>query len=471
MHDVQKNILVWDSMRTNTPKLAAEAMLEQLQCDMWLTEKSTALVRSFVCSSIHWRTRYLLSLAQHRKIDFQAWTWGPPASCSLAQDCASQAQRGSGVHTIKMLVYSRRLVGRVGAGDDLHELLRDLRLAGAVHLLLQFALQFLGVVRRGLHRRHAAGKLRRNGLLQRAQELAVEVERKDRVEELRGLLLEDHVRRELRGLRRGHLLLLDRHIAILRGQLEDLVALNLHARWQQRDKRAHHRLRGDHRDEGGVEELNAVKLAGVVGRKELIRDLLGLRRGRALAARNHLPNRRRAALEVSRSLVADQDELDLDALLLEGLDARLRVLDRRRVVRAAEAAVARDRHEADLLHRARFEERDVEALGLHALEQTAKDALEGLREGPRPQHCLLRAAYLSRCDQLHRRRDLLGVLDRANPVSQLADGCTHLRLSDARHVRRRDSSAVAAGERRCHHHLRGRRRARAGRPASKSSAS
>ena len=39
---------------------------------------------------------------------------------------------------------------------------------------------------------------------------------------------------------------------------------------------------------------------------------------------------------------------------------------------------------ADLLHRAVLEERDVEAFGLHALQQAPEDALEGLREGPRP---------------------------------------------------------------------------------------
>ena len=49
---------------------------------------------------------------------------------------------------------------------------------------------------------------------------------------------------------------------------------------------------------------------------------------------------------------------------------------------------------ADLLDGARLEERQVEALGLHPLQKATEDALEGLGEGARPEHCLLRPAHL-----------------------------------------------------------------------------
>merc|ERR1719201_1652647 len=307
-------------------------------------------------------------------------------------------------------------VGRIGAGDDLHELLGDLRLAGAVHLRLEAALQVLRVVRRRLHRRHPRGELRGNRFLQRAQELAVEVERQDRIEELRRLLLEDHVRHEVRRRRNRHRLLLDRDVAVLRRQLEDFVALHLHAGRQERDQSAHHGLRGDHRDEGGVQELDAVKLASVEGGEELRGDLLGLGGGGGLGARHHFADRRLTLLEVGDSLVADADELDLDALGLEGLDALLRHLDRLRVVPAAEATVPSDRNKTDLLDFTRLEEWQVETLGLHALQEAAEDALEGLGEGPRPKHSFLRAADLRRRNQLHRRRDLLRVLHGADAV-------------------------------------------------------
>merc|ERR1719498_1673061 len=278
-----------------------------------------------------------------------------------------------------------RLASGVGAGDDLHELLRDLSLARTVHLLLEADLEVLGVVGRRLHRRHTRGQLRRDRLLQSAQQLPVEVEGKDRVEELRGLLLEDHVGEELLRLRDRHRLLLHRDVTVLARQLEDLVTLHLHARRQQRHERARLRRRRDHRDERRVEELDAVEVAGVVRRQKLVRDLRRLLRRRRLAARDGLAHGGRAALEVGAALVADEDELDVNALALELLDARLGTLDRRRVVRAAQAAVARDDHEADLLGITRLKEGDVKRLRLQALQQAAEDALEGLRERARAQ--------------------------------------------------------------------------------------
>jgi len=47
------------------------------------------------------------------------------------------------------------LSDRVGACNDLHELLGDLSLARAVHLLLKVLLELLGVVGGGLHSSHA----------------------------------------------------------------------------------------------------------------------------------------------------------------------------------------------------------------------------------------------------------------------------------------------------------------------------
>ena len=94
-------------------------------------------------------------------------------SSSLTTGFIQSEESGGGGH----LLYTCVLTGRVSSRDDLHELLRDLCLAGAVHLLLQGALELLGVVRRGLHRRHARRELRGHGLLQRPEELAVQVKR------------------------------------------------------------------------------------------------------------------------------------------------------------------------------------------------------------------------------------------------------------------------------------------------------
>merc|ERR1719183_2431700 len=214
-----------------------------------------------------------------------------------------------------------------------------------------------------------------------AEELAVEVEGEDGVEELRGLLLEDHVRSEL-GRRSGvDLLLLDGELAALGGHLEDLVALGLDALRRERDEGTGRGQRGDHRHEGSVEELDAVELAGVVRAEHLAGDLSGLLGGRRVAARHRLADQRTetvALAEVLAGLDADGDQLNAHALRLELIHAVLSLLDDLRVVAAAEAAVAGDDEEANILRLAALEKWDVERLGAQAGKQAAEDALEGL---------------------------------------------------------------------------------------------
>merc|ERR1719238_180092 len=288
-----------------------------------------------------------------------------------ARSCARRSRDGGGRSTAVRthVMVKDGLVGRVGAGNDLHELLGDLGLAGAVHLALEAALEVLGVVGGGLHGAHARGELGGDRLLQAAEDLAVEVEGQDGVEQLRRLLLEDHVGRELLGLGSGDGRLLEGEVALLGRHLEDLVALHLNAAGQQRDEGAHRRGGGDHRDESRVDELNAVELAGVVGGEQLGGDLERLVGGGGLGARRRLADRRLAALEVGATLVAHQDELSRNALLVELGDTLLGLLDGSGVVRAAQTTVASDDDEANLLGIARLHQRDVERLRLEALEE------------------------------------------------------------------------------------------------------
>eukprot|EP00965_Chrysotila_dentata_P225961 6195107-Pleurochrysis_carterae.AAC.3 len=111
-----------------------------------------------------------------------------------------------------------------------------------------------------------------------------------------------------------------------------LVALHLDALGCKRDDGAHGRLAADHGDERGVDQLDAVELAGVVGAEELggnLRRLLGRRR---LAALDSLAHRRVATLEIAATLVAHKDQLDLDTLRSQLLDTSLGLLDGSRVV-------------------------------------------------------------------------------------------------------------------------------------------
>merc|ERR1719478_211088 len=123
---------------------------------------------------------------------------------------------------------------------------------------------------------------------------------------------------------------------------------------------------------------DAIKLASVVRSKYLGRNLRRLLRDGRLAAGNHLAHGRLTFLEVGRTLVADHDQLDIDFLCPELCNARLRLLDRSRVVRAAEATVARNHNEADLLRGAALEERDVEGLRLQALQKATENPLQSL---------------------------------------------------------------------------------------------
>ena len=94
----------------------------------------------------------------------------------------------------RYLTRGAALAGRRGrAGDDLEDLLRDARLADAVVGRREGLLEVLGVVRGRLHGLHAARELGRDRLLERAQDLAVEVEGQDAVEDREGVLLEDGV--------------------------------------------------------------------------------------------------------------------------------------------------------------------------------------------------------------------------------------------------------------------------------------
>merc|ERR1719199_1363708 len=209
---------------------------------------------------------------------------------------------------------SRLLGGSRGARHDLHDLLGDRSLARTVVLAREVGLEGLRVVRRRLHRLHTRGQLRSDRLLEHAEHLAVDVQRKDGVKDLERVLLEDHVLREVGGLSRRLRLALHRELAVLRGQLEHLVALGLDARRAERKHGADGRVRGDEGDELGVHDLDAVGLAGEVAREEHVGDFARLFGGRRLTNVEGREHRGVALGEVAHALLAHGHELDLDAL-------------------------------------------------------------------------------------------------------------------------------------------------------------
>src|SRR4051794_9020659 len=99
-----------------------------------------------------------------------------------------------------------RLAERLGAGDDLQDLLRDLRLAHPVHFQGQLADHLLGVLGGVAHRRHPRPQLRSGGLEQRPVNRDRHVLRNQPRQQLLGVGLVDPLRAALGFLGLGFLL-------------------------------------------------------------------------------------------------------------------------------------------------------------------------------------------------------------------------------------------------------------------------
>src|SRR4051812_13906916 len=160
---------------------------------------------------------------------------------------------------------------RLRAGDDFHDLLRDLRLALAVHLQGEVLDDVPGVLGRVAHRGHAGAVLGGGALQQRAVDRDLHVGGDE--------ALEDRVRIRLvldqRVLAVGLVLVLagGPPAERLRVALEDAGVL-------QRQQRLARHVLGEWRDIAVVEDLDAVHLAVDVGRDQVRRDVarVGVRR-------------------------------------------------------------------------------------------------------------------------------------------------------------------------------------------------
>src|SRR6476659_1976069 len=240
---------------------------------------------------------------------------------------------------------SARLRQRFRAGDDLEDLLRDLRLARAVHAQRQRVDDLAGVLRCVPHRRHARALLRRRGLEQRAVDLRLDVDREQPLEDLLRLRLEDEVAAErvvraLLVLRRQHLCR-DRKEILLRHPLRE---------------------RGDVRV---VDEDDAIDLALGEELGHAVRDRLGIGVLGPVREAHERPRELPAAEEERRApLLADRDPADLLALALERALESERAPHDLGVERAGEPAVPGERDDCDSLDRlALLEERQANRRG------------------------------------------------------------------------------------------------------------
>jgi len=308
----------------------------------------------------------------------------------------------------------------VGTGDDLEDLPGDLGLALAVVSDGEVLAELDGVVGGAAHGAHPGGELAGERLLQGAEDLAVEIEREQRVEDLHGVLLELHDGGE--GLRLDlHLLALDGELPLLGGEAEELVLGGVHADavdvadlalGGHGQQRLDDGVGAHQRHELGVEQLHLVHLLRHEEGVDQVADgLRVLHRGHAVHLQLPLQRDVGAAREVGVALLPHADDGVLEPQLLELLDAGVRLLQHVVVETAAEAALAGEDHQGDLLHGAGAGQRQVDVLRLDLLVHVVEHLDQGLREGAGRDDGLLRAPDLGGGHELHGLGDLLRVAD------------------------------------------------------------
>jgi hypothetical protein len=322
----------------------------------------------------------------------------------------------------------------VGTGDDLEDLPGDLGLALSVVGDGEVLAELDGVVGGAAHGAHPGGELAGERLLQGTEDLAVEVEREQRVQDLHGVLLELHHGGE--GLRLDlHLLALHGELPLLGGEAEELVLRGVHADavdvadlalGRHGEQRLDDGVGAHQRHELGVEQLHLVHLLGDEERVDEVADgLRVLDGGHAAHLQIALQRDVGAALEVGVALLPHADDGVLEAQLLELIDAGFRLLEHVVVEAPAEAALAGQDHEGHLLDGAGAGEGQVDVLRLDLLVHVVEHLHQRLRERARGDDGLLRAPDLGGGHQLHGLRDFLRVPDGVDAGAELTEGTPH----------------------------------------------
>src|SRR4051812_44554706 len=300
------------------------------------------------------------------------------------------------------------LAQRLGAGDDFHDLLGDLGLAGPVHLQGEVFDELPRVLRGVAHSGHARAVLGRGGLQQGAVDRDLHVVRDEPLEDLLGVGLVLDERAVPRALR---------VVAVL-----VLVLLEDRGLLQRQQRLAAHVLR-ERGDVAVVEDLHAVDLAVDVGGDQVLGDLARVGVLRAVGEAD-VGARGVALAEAQRRDAAPPGGVPLQRaplVLVLGGGAQARA-DDLRVERAGQAAVAGDEqqpHGVDAL--VLLEDREVRDV-LGRLGRLAGHAADRARVGPQRGDALLGPAQARRRDHLHGAGDLLDVLDRGDPVLDVTLG-------------------------------------------------
>jgi len=223
-------------------------------------------------------------------------------------------------------------------------------------------------------------------------------------------LFENHIVGEILGF--GHLefLAFDAKVTPGGGELEYFIALLGDFGCRKRNESANTGRRGNERHELGVKEFDGIGLPRKEGVDNFLRDGKCLLRVGVLSTLKDFADGVFPTLEVGGALLADEDQIAVDALGLEVLEAGLGLLDHEGVVPTAKTTVTGDDDEGDLVHLTLGQEGEVGGLSTKTGNKSAKDTLESFREGTGGQDSILGTTDLGSCHKLHRRGDFFGIV-------------------------------------------------------------
>ena len=306
-----------------------------------------------------------------------------------------------------------------GSRNNLKNFLSDGSLTSTIVLQVQFLGKSPSVITCTLHRLHSGGKLRGNRFLQTTEDLSIEVEGKDRVDNLEGVLFKDHIIGEFLGLGNLKFSALNTEGSRVRGELENFVPLVGDVGSGERNQSTDTGLGSDEGNKLGVKKLDSIGFSGKEGIHELLRDSKSLLGIRVLSSFESLSDGVFTTFKISDSLLSDQNKVNIDSLRFQLGESLLGLLDHERIVSSAQSTVTSNASKGNLLNLTGGEQRKVNGFSIQSLDKSSKDRLKSLREGTSGENSILSTSDLGGSDKLHGRSDLLCVL---NGLDAVTDG-------------------------------------------------
>jgi hypothetical protein len=321
---------------------------------------------------------------------------------------------------IAIATHVQRLFESGSTGNNLKKFLGDSSLTSTIVFHVQCLSELTSVITGRLHGRHTGSELGGDGFLESTEDLSVEVERKDGVDDLEWLLLEDHIVWELLWVRDSELGALDAERATRGGELEDLISSVRDIGSRERNQGTGSWYGGDEGHELRVKKLNGISLAGEVSVEELLGDgkaLLGIW---VLSTLKGLADWVVTTHEVLDSLLSDENKVNVNSLGLELLVTGVSLLDHEGVVSSAKTTVTSDNNKSNLLDLTLSQQRKIDRFTIKTGDKSTENRLKSLRERTGGHNGILGTTHFSGSDKLHGHGNLTGVDDGLDTIT---DSC------------------------------------------------